>query len=204
MSAPTRIVLLRHGLTDWNADGRFQGRSDIALNEVGLAQAAAVAPAVAGLEPAALYSSPLQRARVTAEAVAAASGLHVLIDERLAEIDVGEWAGLTIPEATALDPAFGEALANGTDHRRSATGETGTEAGVRFATAVREIAAAHPGVTTVVVGHGMVIRMCVAHLLGWDYRASTTLVGMGNCARTTLIRRRDDWRLETYNVPAPL
>ncbi|MES8151672.1 histidine phosphatase family protein, partial [Cutibacterium acnes] len=74
MSGRTRLVLVRHGRTSYNVQGRLQGRLDIDLDEVGRRQVAATAPVIAAMEPAAVLSSPLQRARHTAEAIASAAG----------------------------------------------------------------------------------------------------------------------------------
>ena len=91
----TLLLLLRHGETDRNAEGRSQGRDDPPLNERGRRQAAAAARELAPLGPAAVYSSDASRARDTAAAVAAACGLEVRVDPRLAELDHGELDGLT-------------------------------------------------------------------------------------------------------------
>ena len=84
---PTRLVLVRHGQTEANAGGRTQGRADNALTEVGRAQAAALARTLSAFGLAAVYSSPSSRAAVTAEAIAAASGVAVRLDERLYEVE---------------------------------------------------------------------------------------------------------------------
>jgi len=98
----TRLVLVRHGQTAWNLEGRAQGHSDVPLDDVGLAQAAAAAPYVAALRPSALWSSDLARARQTASFVEAATGLAATPDPRLREYDVGIRSGLTLPEG--LEP----------------------------------------------------------------------------------------------------
>src|SRR5918995_24579 len=99
-----RLVVLRHGRTEWNASQRIQGQLDPALDELGHEQAAAVAPAVARLAPAVLLSSDLRRARQTTEYVAQATGLMASYDERLREYTLGEREGLTHDEYAALDP----------------------------------------------------------------------------------------------------
>lgn len=197
--SPTRLILIRHGLTDWNASNRFQGQADVPLNATGEQQARAMAPVIAGYEPTVLYASPLTRARVTAETLAAETGLEITFDERLKEINVGDWSGLTIEEAIALDPAFGHALANDLDHRRSATGENGVETGERMGVVLCEIAERHRGENVAIVSHGLAIRMGIASLLGWPYPVAVALAGMGNCAWSVLLARRDAWRLEAYN-----
>ena len=84
-----RLVLLRHGRTEWNDSGRAQGHADVPLDDVGLAQAKEVAPVLAALRPVAVWSSDLARAAGTAAAVAAECGLGTVLDPRLREFDVG-------------------------------------------------------------------------------------------------------------------
>ena len=89
------LVLWRHGQTDYNLEGRIQGRVDIPLNDVGRDQAASAAPDLVALNPAVIFSSPLERARQTAEVLASAVGLGVHVDNRLAERSFGRWEGLS-------------------------------------------------------------------------------------------------------------
>ncbi len=90
-----RVILLRHGRTEWNASGRFQGQLDSPLDAVGLAQAAAAGTALKPMRPDALVSSDLKRALDTAAVVGAECGLDVTVDQRLREIHLGAWQGLT-------------------------------------------------------------------------------------------------------------
>ena len=129
MASRTQLILVRHGQTDSNASGRFQGQQDVPLNQAGLQQADAVAARLARFRAGHVVSSDLARAVATAEAVASASGLVVSVDARLREIDVGSWQGRTGAEVAAENPWFEAALASGRDFRRSETGETATEAG---------------------------------------------------------------------------
>lgn len=95
-----RLTLIRHALTAWNADGRFQGHSDVDLSPEGVRQAKHLATYVAGLEPAAVvYASPLKRARHTAEI--AFPGREVRLDPRLMELHFGEFEGATQAENEA-------------------------------------------------------------------------------------------------------
>jgi glucosyl-3-phosphoglycerate phosphatase len=100
-----RLVVVRHGQTAWNAAGRAQGHADIELDDAGHAQAAAAAPYLASLEPSALWTSDLARARQTSEYLEKATGLSSREDARLREFDVGLRQGLTIPEFAARYPA---------------------------------------------------------------------------------------------------
>ncbi|HXM18749.1 MAG TPA: histidine phosphatase family protein [Candidatus Tumulicola sp.] len=94
MSRPFALLLVRHGESTWNAEGRYQGRRDSALSDLGVLQAQALAAALATKErPRAIASSPLSRARQTAQFAAQACGLSLAIDARLVEIDHGAWEG---------------------------------------------------------------------------------------------------------------
>jgi len=90
-----RIVCLRHGQTLWNVEKRFQGHTDIALDETGVAQAARAASLLAALRPTMIVSSDLRRAFDTASALARLTGLDVAVDKALRERGGGEWEGLT-------------------------------------------------------------------------------------------------------------
>lgn len=198
--ARTRIILWRHGETDWNRDARFQGQADIPLNAVGHAQAARAAEVLVHTQVDALYASPLRRAQSTAQALAHRAGLAIHLDDRLQEIHVGSWEGRTIAEVKQENPDFADALASGHDFRRSPEGETSVESGARMGAALLEIAAAHRGQTVVVASHGLSIRMSTAHLLGWDYPTAIRLAGVPNCAWSTLGRLGGSgWRLLGWN-----
>jgi len=201
--AATRATLLlwRHGVTAWNADHRFQGcNADIPLSDEGLAQAAAAAPGVAALHPAAIACSPLLRARQTCAAVEPLCGLTPLRDDRLREIDVGEWCGRTAEEVLAADPAYAAAHAQHHDYRMGVTGETRGELGERVGAALADCA--RDGATVLVVSHGWALQMGVAHLLGWTYAQVLALRVMGNCATSVVSREGGHWRIERWNVPA--
>lgn len=100
----THLLLIRHGETLWNRQGRFQGSADIALSELGRAQARRLAESLADKHLDAIYSSPLSRALDTAKAVAAPHGLEVQVVDDLAEINVGEWSGKTWAEIHEIWP----------------------------------------------------------------------------------------------------
>ena len=106
----TKLVLVRHGQTDANAAGRFQGQQDVPLNKAGRRQAHALAERLARMSVARVVSSDLDRAMTTAEAVAKACGVGVACDRRLREIDVGSWQGRSGAEVAAENPWFEDAL----------------------------------------------------------------------------------------------
>lgn len=195
-----RVVLWRHGETDWNATGRYQGQADVPLNARGLNQATAAAPVLAALRPARIVSSDLGRARATADVLGELTGVTVELEPRLQEINVGDWAGLTNEQVFAAHPDFAEALFAGRDARRSASGETGAEAGARVAEALLDIAEASPdGATVVAVGHGFALRLATVFLLGLDYAHNLTLGGLWNASWSVLQPGGENWRLLSYN-----
>ena len=129
----TTLLLARHGETDWNRELRIQGSSDIELNDLGRAQAHALAQELEHVDLDAIYASDLSRARATAEAVAASHGLEVRLDPRLRERSFGNWEGLTREDIAELP--------EGSRH----DGESDDEVRERVVEAVQAIADAHPG-----------------------------------------------------------
>ena len=151
----TRILLARHGETDWNSVGRWQGHADPPLNDAGRSQAAELAERLAGDGIAAIYSSDLMRASQTAHVVANRLGLAVVEDAGLREIDVGSWSGLTRAE---VEQRFPEGYARWLEGEIGHDGETREELTERVVGAVERIAAQHPDGTILAVTHGGAIR----------------------------------------------
>lgn len=198
-----RLVVWRHGRTEWNATGRFQGQADIELDDLGQAQAKAAAQILAGYAPVQIVASDLLRAQATAAALAEVTGLPVSLDARLREIHVGSWEGLTGPETWKSDPELADRLAAGEDVRRSPTGERVAEVAERVAEAFTEIVDAAPrGSTVVATMHGMSARVGIARFLGLPPELWNRLGGLDNCAWATLTRHRSGgfWRAQEYNV----
>lgn len=151
----TTILLARHGETDWNREGRFQGWADPPLNETGRAQARALAGQLAGVPFHSVYSSDLRRAHETAVIVAAPHGVPVVVDHGLREIDVGSWSGLTRSEIEERFP--------GADHH---DGESREQHAARVLAAVERIARDHTGERILIVSHGGSLRALRRHALG--------------------------------------
>ena len=193
------LVLWRHGQTDYNLEGRIQGRVDIPLNDIGRDQAASAAPDLVALNPAAIFSSPLERARQTAEVLASAIGLGVHVDNRLAERSFGRWEGLSRAQIEERWPEQFDVWRSGGDPGGVGV-ETRSDAALRVGTAMREIAAAAGG-TAVVVAHGAAITLGTTHLLGLDSSSWFGLHGLGNCRYAVLnsMNRPPEWRISRWN-----
>lgn len=163
----THLLLIRHGRTLANLEGRWQGHDDAGLTEEGIAQAGALAKWVPPLD--AVYSSALSRAVVTAEAIAAAQDLSVRIADGLEEIGFGAWEGMTREEIASRFPAEYAEFRSGVDVRRGGTGETWDEVCRRMEESVSRITAGHAGEAVGIVSHGGAIRAYVTNLLGLGY-----------------------------------
>jgi broad specificity phosphatase PhoE len=156
----TTILLARHGETDWNREGRFQGHADPPLNRTGRAQAVDLSVALMAEELAAVYSSPLRRAFETAEVVAASHGLEPVPVDGLREVDVGSWSGFTRAE---IEQRFPEQFARWLDYGQGwDDGETYEEMGRRAVAALLRLATVHEGERVLAVTHGGPIRAAFA------------------------------------------
>lgn len=156
----TRIILVRHGETDWNRAGRFRGRIDVPLTDRGQAQAEACARHVAARwAPTALYSSPLTRAVETAAAIGRAAGLEVRRLEALTDLDHGEWHGLTLAEARERSPRLAAAWLKAPSTVRFPGGETLAELQSRALAGLRQLVQEHPDATLAAVAHDAVNRV---------------------------------------------
>ena len=166
----TELLLVRHGQTDWNLEGRYQGRSDVALNEAGRKQAEWVAEDLAGRWIDAVYSSSLRRSLHTARAIAHPHGLEPRVDPRLDEINQGDWEGVVVSEIAERYPEL--FLQWGRDPRavRPPGGESIREVHDRVIDAVQEIALRHSGGTVCVVTHKTAIVVIRSHFRGLDLR----------------------------------
>jgi broad specificity phosphatase PhoE len=177
----TTLLLVRHGETDWNRVGRWQGGSDTQLNDLGREQARALADQLDG-DIDVVYSSDLARARETAEIVAAKLGLEVRLDPRLRERGFGGWEGLT---TTEIEDRFGDA------HRRWLAGEgagaddaeTFEDFSARVNHFLADLVRLHPDDEVLVISHGGSIRVIHALAAGLDYVRDHRLIpGVPNCA----------------------
>ncbi|MEO6020849.1 MAG: histidine phosphatase family protein [Knoellia sp.] len=202
--SPRRLIVLRHGETDHNAAGVWQGQLDSPLSERGLEQAAAAATALAEFSPARVVASDLTRAAVTGETVARVGGIPFSTDERFREIHAGAWQGLTGAEVRASYPQDMDKLLRGEDFKRGGHGESVADVAARCRAGVdallEELA---PGECAVIATHGVAGRALAADLVGIDQRTSWIALGaLGNCHWAELVEGRAGWRISAWNQSA--
>lgn len=179
-----RAILVRHGQTEWNKTGKFQGHSDVPLDEVGRGQVEATAAYLAKEKLEAIYASDLSRAKDTAKAIAAHHGLEPICDRRLRELNMGKWEGLDFNTVYSqyrqeYDAWYGnkEGMIPG--------GEGIKDVEKRVLEFLNEVATKHEG-TIAIATHGGVVKAVLAYALGpkylWEQRvdhASVTIVKFG-------------------------
>ncbi|GGM76391.1 phosphoglycerate mutase [Thermopolyspora flexuosa] len=196
-----RVVCWRHGQTRWNVEHRFQGHTDIELDETGVAQAARAASLLASLKPSLIVSSDLRRAYDTAAHLARLTGLDINVDKDLRERSGGDWEGLTSQEIKERWP-----------HEYAIwsipNGEPASAVATRVADAIRRWAERiEEDQVLVVVSHGAAIRFGLAHLLGLPEELWHALGGLSNCSWSVVEQGRSGWRLMEHNagtLPEPV
>ena len=170
----TRIIAVRHGETAWNVDTRIQGHLDIALNDTGRWQARQVARALADEPLAAVYTSDLQRAHATAQAIAQASGAPLVAEPGLRERSFGELEGRTFAEIEAELPEQARRWRQRDPHFAPTGGETRVQLRERIAATTHRLAAQHTEQLIVLVAHGGVLDMLYRLATGLDLQAPRT------------------------------
>ena len=200
-----QIIFWRHGRTVWNAEQRFQGQTDIELDELGQEQAKRAAAMLATLKPTNIISSDLKRARDTANELAKIVNLEPMIDERLRETYAGAWQGMT---RTELEAQFADELekwAAAVDIRPGGNGETRLEVAVRTQAAIEDALREVPSDGILVVAsHGGATRVAICSMLGLPVEHWTTIGVLGNCAWAVLQETKGNygstWRLHEFNA----
>jgi len=211
-----RLVMLRHGQTQSNADNRMQGQLDTELTDEGRAQALAAAEVLSKRQPLLIVSSDLNRAYHTAVVLGERSGLPVRTDARLRETHLGRWQGLTHTEVDAADPGQRQAWRDDPTWARHG-GENRIDVAERSVPVVAEIVRDEPlwGADdlkrpVVLVTHGGLIAALSAALLDLPVDSWPALGGMGNASWTQLSGHGADdaafadlrWRLDVWNASA--
>ncbi len=194
-------MLWRHGQTIWNVEHRFQGHTDVPLDETGEAQAEYAARRLATLKPSMIVASDLSRAQQTAAPLAKLAGLTVTADKDLRERSGGDWEGLTDEEIRERYPLERASW-------NPPNGETTQAVADRVSAALSRIAAAlDDGQLAVVVSHGAALRLGMERFLGLPAEASGVLGPLANCAWSVLAKRDTRWRLLEHNagtLPEPV
>jgi len=207
---PIRVVLWRHGQTDWNVENRFQGHSDIPLNKVGEYQASEAAKVLAALRPDRIISSDLLRAQSTAAALAKLTDIKVEINPNLRETDGGLWEGKLASENRA---SHGELFANwyeGGDDPAGVTGERRSEVAKRAVSVIEKETANFSG-TIVFVTHGGTVRSVLGSILKLPIAQWGVIGGLSNACWSILELTKHHtgsrWYLAEHNacsLPEPV
>jgi phosphoserine phosphatase len=186
-----RLIVMRHGETEWTRAGRYAGSHDVPLNPTGLRQCDAAAAALAGRTVSAVYASPLERARTSAEIVAKPHRLAVVTEPAFREMTFGTWEGRTRDEVAAAFPDLCRTWWEAPHLAALPGAETLAEVGRRVTDGLAALRGRHADDTVMLVSHGVVIRLLVLHALGlgperlWSLEASP--------AGITELEYEDDW-----------
>jgi probable phosphoglycerate mutase len=198
-TAMLMIILVRHGLTEWNRVERFRGRAEIPLNKIGLEQARKTSRLVKGKwKPTAIYSSPLSRAMQTAQRIAKGNRLLVQPLDGLIDIDYGKWQGLSAEEVRKDWP---EMISNWYEHPEIVQipgGETLAQVRHRAVTTLNELCRLHFNEEIVLISHTVVNRLILLDILGlgnnrfWDIEQEP-------CAINVIEKRNEKYILHSVN-----
>jgi broad specificity phosphatase PhoE len=201
-----RLILVRHGVTGWNREGRFQGQKNPPLTDEGRLEAELLAARIAGdpeLRPVRIVASPLRRAMDTARAMAAAAGdVPLAPDPRLMEIGQGEWEGRTHAELAVEDADRYHAWRARAGEEQPPGAEPLDAAYERVAALLADVEAAEAW-PTCVVSHGGTLRLAARYLLRLPGRRAWAL-DLDNASISSLVAVEDRWRLERWNDTAHL
>jgi broad specificity phosphatase PhoE len=197
----TTFYIIRHGQTDWNLQGRWQGKADIPLNDVGRVQAQRLARRLFArrIRFDALYSSDLKRAWETAALLSERLGIIPKPLSALREIDVGAWSGLTRSEVRAQFPDLLERFESGEDVRRGGDGETFGQLYDRVVGVVERLIIERPGQTIALVTHGGPARALLLHAARDKIGVLPRPLHVGNTSLSIIACETHDWRILSVN-----
>jgi broad specificity phosphatase PhoE len=205
----TRLLLVRHGETVWNADAVYRGRSEVPLSEMGRRQALLLGRRLAEEGVTALCTSPLTRARETAKAISHATRLTARVEQDLTDLDCGEWEGLSDRDVKERYPDIRRTWLATPHQVRVPGGESLDEVSVRVGRVLERVLAG-PGVV-VLVSHRVVHKVAICALLGldnshfWDVRLDVAGVTEFECSpsRRVLVGHNDTCHLRDGHAPPP-
>ncbi len=192
----TLLYVIRHGETDYNRNGRYQGQSDVPLNAEGRNQCRTLAARMSAIPLDVVYTSDLSRAQESARMIA---GAHtVVLDTRLREVNVGRCIGLTAAEIAAREPGFYAAMKTDPDGTPFPGGESNYDVKLRTLEAFSAIRARYPEGRVAVVTHGGVIKLLVGEVLGLPMSERHRIL-LENCGLTVIEWGNDLRRLRSLN-----
>jgi probable phosphoglycerate mutase len=172
----TQLCLIRHGQTDWNLEGRYQGQSDVPLNKNGLAQAETLKETLKEKNFAAIYSSDLIRAQQTAKPIADMLGIPIQIEPRLREINQGKWEGVLVDDIRARYAEIWSKRTVDPANVRPPGGETVREVATRVYTALDDISRLFPRGQLLIVSHGLSIATAICRDKGIPVGQAYTVI----------------------------
>ncbi len=205
------IILARHGDTDWNTEGVFRGRADVLLNETGQKQAELLGEYLSDEKIDIIYSSPLQRAVKTAEAIATRRSLEVNIVQNLNDFDFGEWQGLSLRDVSEKYPELYQDWLDTPEQVKIPGGESLEEVRNRAMPFLEDAVMRCGEGTIVLVSHRVVNKVIICSLLGldnssfWNFRLDTGAITRFEfeANRVALVSHNDTSYLKSVRSPAP-
>ena len=192
-----KIILVRHGETEWNVTEIFRGRIDVELNETGIRQAELLAQYLRDIKLEAVYSSPLKRALRTAQAISESQGLGVEISPALTDCNLGEWQGLSLLEVRNTYKELYSEWAVHPDKVKIPGGESLGDVRERAADLIDEVIVRHQG-SVVLISHRVVNKVLICALLGLD-NSHFWNIEQGNCGMTTFSYENGRFILSEHN-----
>lgn len=193
----TRLIISRHGETEWNVQGRYQGNLDSPLTSAGIAQSQALAKRLSSVQFTALYCSDLLRARHTADFIAHRTGHTIQVDARLRERHLGVFEGLTKAEVGQRHPEAYQKYKEGRADEAPSGGESIRQSTDRFSNVLNEIALRHAGEQIVVIAHGSVLSYFLRKIIGAPLDGPRR-VKRFNGSWNVFILEDENWFLETW------
>lgn len=194
----SRVILVRHGETDWNREEVFRGRIDVKLNATGLRQAEETGKALTGMSIATVYTSPLSRAKITAEKIAQSQKVSVVEEEGFTDVHFGEWQGLPLREVRERFPDLYDTWKNEPQKVKFSGGESLKEMAERSRGALLRLTEKHPEGTVCIVSHRVICKVMILNMLElplsrfWNIRQDT-------CAINIFVYQDGVWTVERIN-----
>jgi phosphoserine phosphatase len=193
------FYFIRHGETQWNAEGLLSGRTDVPLSEAGMRQAQLLAERLRAVPVEAMYSSPLERAVETARLIGQAIGRESVVDQRLVELNYGAWEGRTFEEVIRSAPDDYRNWAADPAHVAPPEGETGLHLVERVMPFLAELAQRHQKGNVVVVCHKTVCRLVACQIMGIPLSEYRERIKMDNAALNIFESEEGKWRAVVVN-----